>query len=224
MSSNSAKFSSNLYVIQTFKVWDGRHPNPNQKLQETGYETVLWNILNLSRFTLNGNFLFRLANASPNLEIGEKILLKSPTSWHTDFSQIIETARSTDDGDFPAVILMFTSKLSIHAVRNTENEEFSEMILAPVLLCVTKKEIKHNIIFYSVITIRESYLFLKDIQKIEFEKDEELQRRRKEEARSTDSFIDNILKHSTLSMSEANPTVSAATPIVNPDEYVKSFL
>jgi hypothetical protein len=96
------------------------------------------------------------------------------------------------------------------------------MILAPVLLCVTKKEIKHNIIFYSVITIRESYLFLKDIQRIEFEKDEELQRRQKEEARSTNSFIDNILKHSTLSISDANAT--AATPTTNPDEYVKSFL
>jgi hypothetical protein len=127
--------------------WDQAGERPYEVLIENGLDKFFSAQLEISTYMIKDK-IYRGTSRHSQLEIGDTLDYRYPTSWSTNF----ENACNFVDGVDTPVILMLSSVSLIKAIENTENTyKENEVIVSPIILSVIKKYQKKNLTILEVI-------------------------------------------------------------------------
>lgn len=129
--------------IEMLGYWDQAGERPYEMIIDVGLTDVLHNLLNRSYFSLNVP-LYRGTTRNLDLDVGDIKEYDYPSSWSTER----KIASYFIDGVEGVIIVIDKSDIEIHAIVNNQNTyDEREVIVSPIRLQVTNKNVCRNITY-----------------------------------------------------------------------------
>ena len=128
-------------LTNALELWDQAGDRPYEVLQEESVYDAFMKHLESCSYVIT-KALFRGSSRHADLEMGDILDYKYPTSWSLDK---IAATRFIAEAKMPVIILLTSSK-PIRALENHSNTyNESEVVVHPLKVCVVRKYMENNL-------------------------------------------------------------------------------